>query len=325
MQDQTFLDIAARFHHALPARIRTYLKETRGIPDEVIDAELLGWNGARITIPIFNRDGEVAFFKLARDPENPADGPKMLATPGGRAELYGWGSLITRPKRLIICEGEFDRLVLEGRGFPAVTSTAGALTFRPEWAAHVESIPEIYICFDRDEPGREGGARVARLIPHARIVELPEEVGAGGDVTDFFVRLGRTAQDFEALLETAKPSVPSEPPPAPEPPQAKAAVSPMRERIERAKASVALEELVGRYVDLEGSGMRLTGLCPFHSDHNPSLVVYPRSGTFICFGCGRRGDAITFLREIEHVSFPEALERLEAFAHHHGRSSDQAA
>jgi len=61
----------------LPDRIRRYLN-ARGIPNEMIDLNLLGWNGWRITIPIFNREGELVFFKQARDPEDKNDSPKML-------------------------------------------------------------------------------------------------------------------------------------------------------------------------------------------------------------------------------------------------------
>src|SRR3989442_1149768 len=61
------LDLAARYHAALPTRIRDYL-HARGIRDDLIDTYLLGWNGLRITIPITNRDGAVASFKLAKDP-----------------------------------------------------------------------------------------------------------------------------------------------------------------------------------------------------------------------------------------------------------------
>src|SRR2546428_6126248 len=196
----------------LPARIRVYL-HARGIPDPMIDTHLLGWNGRRITIPISDRDGEVAFFKLAKDPEDQSESPKMLASPGSHAELYGWEHLRAVPEQLIICEGEFDRLVLEAHGFAAVTSTGGAGVFRREWAKPFLAIPAVFICFDRDDAGRAGALRVARMIPGAKIVELPEEVGDGGDVTDFVVRLGKTRGGFLALLTQAAP-----PPPTPEPP-----------------------------------------------------------------------------------------------------------
>src|SRR5262249_32738383 len=202
-------ELARKFHNDLPDRIRVYL-HGRGIPDEMIDLNLIGWNGWRITIPIFNCDGEIAFFKQAKDPEDKNDGPKMIAWPKGHLELYGRGNLKDNASQIIICEGEFDRLVLEANGFTAVTSTGGARAFKKDWAREFESIPDVLICFDNDEPGRNGALRVGRVIPHARIVELPQEVGESGDVTDFFVRLGRNRDDFLKLLQEAKPA-PEEP------------------------------------------------------------------------------------------------------------------
>src|SRR5712692_10306534 len=128
------LAIAQDYHCRLPLRIRGYLGQARGISSEIIDRHLLGWNGSRITIPVFDRRGEFGFFKLAKDPEDTTDSPKMLATPGAHAELYDWQRVLGKPEQIIICEGEFDRLVLESRGFAAVTSTGGAATFRREWA-----------------------------------------------------------------------------------------------------------------------------------------------------------------------------------------------
>jgi hypothetical protein len=192
------LELAREYHHNLPQHIRAYLRRARGISDEAIDHRLLGWNGSRITIPIFDREGNLTSFKLAKDPEDKTDSPKMLATPGAHAELYDCQTWWPRPEQIIICEGEFDRLMLESRGFAAVTSTGGAATFRPEWVEAFSDIPTIYMCFDNDAAGRAGAERVAQLIPRARIVQLPAEVGESGDVTDFLVRLGRSRQELPA-------------------------------------------------------------------------------------------------------------------------------
>ena len=85
-QNKNLMDLAGKFHADLPDRIRKYLN-TRGIPDEAIDLNLIGWNGWRITIPIFNREGELLFFKQARDPEDKGDSPKMVAWPKGHMLL----------------------------------------------------------------------------------------------------------------------------------------------------------------------------------------------------------------------------------------------
>src|SRR5215467_15482966 len=209
-ENRNLADLARKFHENLPDRIRQHLN-TRGIPDEMFDLNLRGWNGWRITIPIFNREGELVFFKQARDPEDKTDSPKMIAWPKGHMELYGWENLTSETSQIVICEGEFDRLVLEANGFKAVTSTGGARAFKKDWAKEFKSIPEVYICFDNDEAGRKGALRVGQMIAHAKIAELPDEVGDGGDVTDFFVRLGKSCEDFLALLQEAKRA-----PPAPE-------------------------------------------------------------------------------------------------------------
>lgn len=309
------LRLAGAYHADLPPRVRAYLNG-RGIPDAVIDRHLLGWNGTRITVPIPNREGEVAFFKLAKDPEDQGESPKMLAPRGMRYELYGWEQLLSRPERLVICEGEFDRLVLEVQGYAAVTSTGGAGTFREEWAKDFAGLHEVYLCFDRDEAGWRGTQRIGRLIPHAKVVVLPEEVGEGGDVTDFFVRLGRSRDDFEKLLAAAKPSPPSSEPER-VPVRTWHADDPSRERIERIKREVPIAEVIGQRIELWRSGSVLLGRCPFHEDDRPSFAVYPETRSFYCFGCSTHGDVITFVRELDHLSFPEALDALEKLVPRH--------
>jgi CHC2 zinc finger/Toprim-like len=309
MSDTTdLLTLARTYNVALPRRIRAYLNR-RGIPDHLIDAHLLGWNGWRITIPIFNRKGTLVFFKLAKDPEDQRSGPKMLLPPGVRAELYGWEQILCKPAQIIICEGEYDRLVLQANGFRAVTSTGGVGTFRREWAKELRTISEVYICFDRDEAGSNGALRVGRVISHARLIELPTEVGTGGDISDFFVRLGRTRADFTSLMARARLI-----PPLPEPTQFSITTKidfPLKERTGRIKSQLPIGIVVGRYVKLRVSGHNLVGLCPFHDDHNPSLFVSSANNTFHCFGCRKHGDVITFIMAIEHLSFAGALEALD--------------
>jgi len=236
----------------------------------------------------------------------------MMTTPGAYAELYGWGELLKKPPQIIICEGEFDRLVMEAKGFTAITSTGGAGVFRSEWASELTSIPEVYVCFDNDEAGRAGAARVGRLIPHARIIELPEDVGKSGDVTDFFVRLSKTRAEFETLMERALPALPEPPSPTrvSDASILRTTDNTQRHRIECIKRERPIADVVGRYVKLSKFGNRFTALCPFHEDRTPSFTVFPATGTFHCFGCSKHGDVITFVREIEGLGFGQALDRL---------------
>jgi DNA primase len=77
----------------------------------------------------------------------------------------------------------------------------------------------------------------------------------------------------------------------------------------RERANIA--DVVGERIQLRpAGGGRLKGLCPFHDEKSPSFSVNPALGFFHCFGCGESGDVITFLRELEHLSFVEAIELL---------------
>ena len=80
--------------------------------------------------------------------------------------------------------------------------------------------------------------------------------------------------------------------------------------IERVKDSANIFEVVSEYISLKKQGVYYVGLCPFHDDHHPSMKVSPNRGTYHCYSCNAKGDAIKFVQEIEHVSFPEAVRRL---------------
>lgn len=68
-----------------------------------------------------------------------------------------------------------------------------------------------------------------------------------------------------------------------------------------------IEDVVGEFVNLKRRGVNLLGLCPFHNEKTPSFNVNPVRNIFKCFGCGKAGDAITFLKEHENFTYPDAL------------------
>ncbi len=82
------------------------------------------------------------------------------------------------------------------------------------------------------------------------------------------------------------------------------------QHIQEIKERLPIEEVVSRYVKLEKSGINMKGLCPFHSEKSPSFFVAPHRGSFMCFGCGKKGDVFTFVQEIESMDFFEVLKRL---------------
>jgi DNA primase len=80
--------------------------------------------------------------------------------------------------------------------------------------------------------------------------------------------------------------------------------------VARVRDSTDIVALISEQIALKRVGQRYVGLCPFHQEKTPSFSVNPSLGLFKCFGCGQSGDAITYVRETEHVDFVEAIERL---------------
>jgi len=75
-------------------------------------------------------------------------------------------------------------------------------------------------------------------------------------------------------------------------------------------ARADIVELIGRRVRLKRQGREFAGLCPFHQEKTPSFTVSPQKQFFHCFGCGAHGTALGFLMRLEHLEFPQAVERL---------------
>jgi len=82
------------------------------------------------------------------------------------------------------------------------------------------------------------------------------------------------------------------------------------EIIQRVKDSTDIVSVVGEYVSLKKAGNSYKGLCPFHSEKSPSFNVSASRNGFHCFGCGKGGNVITFIMEMEKMPFPEALRLL---------------
>jgi DNA primase len=82
------------------------------------------------------------------------------------------------------------------------------------------------------------------------------------------------------------------------------------EDVARVRDTTDIVALIAQYTQLKRVGQRWSGLCPFHAEKSPSFSVNDTDGLYHCFGCKASGDAITFVREIEHLDFPGAVEFL---------------
>jgi DNA primase len=82
------------------------------------------------------------------------------------------------------------------------------------------------------------------------------------------------------------------------------------EDIARVRAATDIVALIGEHAALKRQGQRWVGLCPFHGEKTPSFSVNAEEGFYYCFGCLAKGDAISFVRAIEHLDFVDAVRRL---------------
>ena len=85
-----------------------------------------------------------------------------------------------------------------------------------------------------------------------------------------------------------------------------------QETIDRIFEAARIEEIVGDFVDLKKAGVNYKGRCPFHDEKTPSFVVSPTKGIYKCFGCGKGGNSIMFVQELQGANYPEALRYVAA-------------
>jgi hypothetical protein len=83
-----------------------------------------------------------------------------------------------------------------------------------------------------------------------------------------------------------------------------------KETIERIFDATDIVDLISTHVTLEKKGAAFKGKCPFHHEEMPSFMVSPTRQTFHCFGCGKHGNAISFVMEHQLLSFPDAVRKL---------------
>ena len=80
-----------------------------------------------------------------------------------------------------------------------------------------------------------------------------------------------------------------------------------RDTIDRIYAAADIVEVISDYISLKRKGVNYQACCPFHNEKTPSFVVSPSKGLYKCFGCGKGGNAVSFVMEHENTTYPDAL------------------
>ena len=262
----------------------------RGILPEILDKFEIYSAYNRIVIPIKDLNGIILFNKYRRDPEE-IEGAKYTYDFGATVKLFNI-EILSKIKKVIICEGELDVLLLKSKGFEAVTSTGGATSFQKDWIPFFNDL-DIYICLDNDKAGRLGTIKICQIIPQAKPIPLPQGEGIK-DVTNYFQK--HSVEEFKILMKVATPL---DIPPEPKPIKRKAPKE--GDSISRAKAVP-----ITNFLHFNGANF---AHCPFHTDKTPSLKKYNK-GSWHCFSCGEGRDTIDFIMKRDELNFHEAIEYL---------------
>lgn len=187
-----------------------YLRIDRGLTANALHRYRIGCDEYRITIPVYDIDGTLLNVRRYL-PYADASQPKMVSHLGGNASpmLYPYSVIahLSFGDELIICEGEWDALLLNQKGFPAVTNTGNVSTWHEDWTGWVKHY-RLVIVYDVNDIHDNLGQRMAHIRADeflsagahgVKVVELPlTEVG--GDITDYFVKHGHRPAQFRELI-----------------------------------------------------------------------------------------------------------------------------
>ena len=183
--------------------IKNFLVTTRGFTEKTLKQFRLGFDGTRVTIPIYNESGNLV--NIRKYSARAKTGDKMMGITGyNEARLYPIENLKNDP--VLLMEGEMDCILACQLGFNAITVTSGAGAWKDDFTAYFKD-KETYFCYDIDPAGKKGAEKIANVLVKTaksiKIINLPisaEQIPTG-DFSDYIINMGYTAQDFENLIQ----------------------------------------------------------------------------------------------------------------------------
>ncbi len=195
------LSIVEKYHKELlenPAAM-SYLTDQRGFAQGTIEKFKLGFNNGSITIPYFR---DKLCFNIKSRPINPNGDLKYFREEGCPSILFNLENAKKFEGSIIITEGELDAIAFDQMGFPNVISVPnGAEAFSDEWIDDLESLNQIYLCYDMDEAGQRGSEKVADKLGRYRCLNVLLPLKDGNDC----LKAGFTNEEMAKILAKAKP------------------------------------------------------------------------------------------------------------------------
>lgn len=197
----------------------SYLMKRRGLTLPTLRRFEIGADEYRLTIPVRKDDG--VLVGIRRYLPNTKDAPKMVAHAGGSGSAFLYPHfavqrIINSPQPyVILCEGEWDCMLLWQHGFDAITITAGVQTWSEDFTNVIASLKKnVVIVYDANDAGSDGvlpdlGWRTANERATYLRIAIPEQsvvcvklplVERGADITDWFVTHHKSADELKQLI-----------------------------------------------------------------------------------------------------------------------------
>ena len=184
-------------------KIMKFLLEKRGFTEETISRFRLGWDGSRVTIPIYDENKNIVNIR------------RYSPTHSGKHKVINYKTGYGVPPRLFplsalkkseiwIVEGETDCMLATQTGVTAVTATGGALAWNPGWADLFQG-KSVIVCYDIDRSGKIGSEKVARTLSgiakDVRVIQLPLVDPPDADLTDYILYSGAGLKELKGLIK----------------------------------------------------------------------------------------------------------------------------
>lgn len=181
--------------------LKEHLLAKKFTEDQLHKAAIIGGKGGdiltnHIVIPYFVAGNAITFRGRALSPDAPT---KYVTLKGHKAYLYNSDTVWEKKNELAITEGEFDAIMLQQLGIPAV-GVPGASSWQDNWDTYVEPamVSRLYVCMDNDDVGKKSASKLAaRFNGRAKVIELPI---LNGDINEWILK-GGTLEQFRELTK----------------------------------------------------------------------------------------------------------------------------
>lgn len=181
---------------------REIIIEKRGISLSVLEKYKIGFDSQRFWIPI--QDDKGNYINVRKYRYDKGTGPKMVGYDKGYNSISLFPKDTMDGNTVYIMEGEMDCLLAITIGLPAVTQTAGAMSWNNKFNSRFHK-KNIVICYDNDDAGAKGSSMVASCLQSVansiKIVKLPVEL-EHEDFTDYILKYNHTKDDFLSLINS---------------------------------------------------------------------------------------------------------------------------